>query len=117
MRTQKVMAGVLVADIDKATDFYTRLFGRPADSVPMPSCHEWHFSDAAWVQVVEDEKRGGSSSLALVVPELAAELGELRERGFDFPLPQTVPDFIRYVTLTDPEGNQITLVESLAPGT
>lgn len=117
MRTTKVMAGVLVADIDQAADFYQRLFGRPADSVPMESCHEWHFSDEAWVQVVRDEKRGGASSISLVVPELAAELRDLRGRGIDVPPPQTVPDFIRYVTLTDPEGNDVTLVESLQPGT
>lgn len=115
MRAQRVLAGLLVADIDRAAEYYARFFGRAADAVPMASCHEWYFPSGG-IQVVQDEKRAGASSICLEVPELDVETKELATRGIEAPAAHTVPGFVRYVTLTDPDGNEVTVVEPITEG-
>ncbi|OZM75019.1 glyoxalase [Amycolatopsis antarctica] len=108
------MAGILVKDHDAAVEWYGRALGRPADTVPMPGyCAEWIIGEGAMIQVVHDPERGGRSSVSLVVPSIDEHIAALREAGIDTPERTTVPGFIHYVTVADPEGNQFTLVESL----
>ena len=64
------------------------------------------------VKLVEDPNRAGRSLLTLKVDDLGQELRELGERGLD---PDAVDDQtsdkVLFATVTDPEGNTITLVE------
>ena len=41
MAIEHVLAVVAVSDIDRSEQWYTALFGRPADNNPMPSLVEW----------------------------------------------------------------------------
>ena len=65
----RVLAAVAVKDRDAALPFYQRLFGRPADLLPMPVDAEWN-AGATTLQVVQDPERAGASLVTLAVDDL-----------------------------------------------
>jgi predicted enzyme related to lactoylglutathione lyase len=112
MPVNRVLAALAVADVDSAIRWYERLLGRPADALPMDGLAEWHFPQTGVIQVVQDADRAGRSLLTLGVNDLKEELGSLRERGLDpGAMDDTTSDKVLFATVTDPEGNAITLVE------
>jgi predicted enzyme related to lactoylglutathione lyase len=112
MPVNRVLAAVAVGDVDAARPWYERLLGRPADALPMGGLAEWHYPGGAVIQVVEDAERAGRSLLTLGVDDLKREVADLRERGVDTDaLDDTSSDRVLFATVTDPEGNVITLVE------
>jgi predicted enzyme related to lactoylglutathione lyase len=112
MAVNRVLAGVAVADVDEALPWYERLFGRPADALPMAGLAEWHFPSGGAVQLVASTERAGRSLLTLDVDGLERELGAMLERGLDAgPLDDTTSEKVLIATAIDPEGNAITLVE------
>jgi hypothetical protein len=50
---ENALASVAVKDLSSATDWYERLFGRPADSSPMSELREWKFPRDGWLQVYQ----------------------------------------------------------------
>jgi predicted enzyme related to lactoylglutathione lyase len=112
MPVNRVLASVAVADVDAALPWYERLFGRPADELPMVGLAEWHVPSGGVVQLVESAERAGRSLLTLDLDDLERELAAMRERGLDAgALDDTTSDKVLIATATDPEGNAITLVE------
>jgi catechol 2,3-dioxygenase-like lactoylglutathione lyase family enzyme len=112
MPVNRVLAAIAVADVDSAVRWYERLLGRPADALPMEGLAEWHFPQSGAIQLVEDADRAGRSLLTLGVDDLNRELLTLRERGLDpGSMDDTTSDKVLFATLTDPDGNAITLVE------
>ena len=111
MPVNRVLAALAVADVDSALGWYESLLGRPADELPMDGLAEWHFPQTGVIQVVADPERAGRSLLTLGVDDLRQELSVLRERGVEAPLDDTTSDKVLFATVTDPEGNAITLVE------
>ena len=64
------------------------------------------------IQLVEDADRAGRSLLTLGVDDLGRELESLRGRAVDpGAMDDTTSDTVLFATVTDPEGNAITLVE------
>jgi predicted enzyme related to lactoylglutathione lyase len=112
MPVNRVLAGIAVTDVDAALPWYELLFGRPADELPMEGLAEWHVTSGGVVQVVASPERAGRSLLTLDVQDLERELAAMRERGLDAgPLDDTTSDKVLFATTTDPEANEITLVE------
>jgi len=57
MSIQHVLAVVPVADFEAAHAWYERLFGRPADNLPMAGrLVEWRVTENGWVQVTFDQQ-------------------------------------------------------------
>lgn len=112
MPVNRVLASLAVADADAAAAWYERLLGRPADARPMDGLVEWHVPQGGVIQLVEDGDRAGRSLLTLDVDDLERELARLRDRGLDpGTLDDSTSDKVLIATVTDPEGNAITLVE------
>jgi hypothetical protein len=112
MPVNRVLAGVAVADVATALPWYERLFGMPADALPMEGLAEWHVPSGGVVQLVANRERAGRSLLTLELADLAQELAAMRERGLDAgPLDDTTSDKVLIASTTDPEGNAITLVQ------
>ena len=109
----RVLAVAAVKDRDAALPFYERLFGRPADVLPMPVDAEWN-AGATTLQVVQDPERAGGSMLTLLVEDLRAYVAALAERGVPVgEIDDQTSDAVRFVQVDDPEGNRITLVEAV----
>jgi predicted enzyme related to lactoylglutathione lyase len=112
MPVNRVLAAMAVADLESIAPWYERLLGRPADERPMDGLAEWHFPPAGVLQVVEDAARAGRSLLTLGVDDLKQELSVMRDRGLEHgAVDDTTSDKVLFATVTDPDGNAITLVE------
>src|SRR5262249_46420044 len=115
---------VRVADIDRATAFYTRTLGvrLDADTQPTDATAVVHMpppGPACSVVVVlkgvaPGADRGSSASLQLGVPEVEAARAQLAERGVDVTPVQILDptrDGGKYVFFDDPDGNNWAIQE------
>lgn len=111
MTVTSILAGLAVRDVDSSLEFYTRLLGRPNDARPMKVLAEW--TDAAGtIQIVQDTERAGRSIITLNVDDLRTHVVTMRRDGLDpSDIDDTTSDKVLIATITDPDGNQITLVE------
>lgn len=109
MTVSKVYAVVSTAQLSRAHEWYSRLFGRASDLHPMAEVHEWHFANGG-VQLVDDASRAGRSMLTVIVSSLDAARAEMQTR--DLLLGQaTGGDFATIAQIRDPDGNQVTFAE------
>jgi hypothetical protein len=111
MTIEHVLAVVPVSDFDAAHQWYVRLFGRPADNLPMEGrLVEWRVTDNGWVQVTADRERAGSALVNLAVDEIEQHLVELSKRGLVPGAVETVSKGVQLSALTDLDGNRITFI-------
>ncbi|MFD0899978.1 VOC family protein [Actinomadura sediminis] len=111
MEIERVLAAIAVSDLGKAKEWYEVLFGRPADAEPMAGLAEWRGAGGV-VQLVADRRRAGGSLVTLQVPDARRALDELAARGGPSVEPDdTTSDIVVFTTLTDPDGNAITVVQ------
>ncbi len=112
MSVSTVLAVVCVSDLDTSRQWYERLFGRPADLVPMESLAEWKIADGGWLQVFNDAERAGSSFLTLGVNDLDEQIADLASRDLSAEeIPADAP--MRLAQIKDPDGNVITFGQKL----
>ena len=89
--------------------------GRPADARPMDGLADWHFADTGSVQLVEDAERAGGGLVTLTADDLQADVEAMRQRGVQVgQADDTTSDKVLFVSVSDPEGNLITLVRPKA---
>lgn len=106
-------AGIPVADIDEAVEWYGRFFDRAADLRPLHEIAEWLLNEGAMLQLVERPATAGSGFLRLEVADIDAAVAILVERGFAAPVIDEYPGIVRTAEYTDPFGNEISYVQSL----
>jgi predicted enzyme related to lactoylglutathione lyase len=110
-----VLAVIPVQEIESSTQWYESFFGRPADQNPMDTLAEWHLSEFGVVQVFHDPDRAGRTSVNFIVDDLDTTQADLSSSGIPTTDPMTVSNGSqRLVTTTDPDGNQLGLIESIA---
>ena len=119
MNADQVLATVAVSDFATSSAWYTRLFGRAPDHSPSASCAEWDIARCTRIQVLPRDAAEGpparnGASVGIIVHDLDDVLTELQGRHIDVAKPQTATHFMRFVPVSDPDGNLVTFVESLA---
>jgi predicted enzyme related to lactoylglutathione lyase len=107
------IAIVAVRDLKKASAWYERLLGRPADSRPMPEVAEWKFHRGGWLQVYQLPERAGRGSVTLAVRDMETQASKLEKLGIDT---RRHSDRVETLLITDPDGNLIALAEARNPG-
>lgn len=112
MSIHNAIASVAVNDLQSALAWYAKLFGRPADSRPMPEVAEWKFEGGGWLQVYQLRERAGHGSVTLAVTDLALQIAELRKAGIDAGTPMSSPK-VQVVMIKDPDGNSIAFSQAL----
>jgi predicted enzyme related to lactoylglutathione lyase len=112
MSIENALAGIAVKDLKAATPWYEKVFGRPADSRPMPEVAEWKFARGGWLQVYQLAERAGASSCTLVVTSLAQEIEKLDKLGVDTSQ-RTMGDKVKVLMVVDPDGNHIAFAEAV----
>jgi predicted enzyme related to lactoylglutathione lyase len=115
MPIRNALASVAVNDLKSASQWYERLFGRPADSTPMPEVAEWKFERGGCLQVYELPERAGKGSVTLVVTGLEQQISELNKSGIDVGKPMRAAT-VNVIMIKDPDGNSIAFAEALDPG-
>lgn len=106
-----LLAGIRVADLEVAVDWYTRFFGRAPDMNPAPGYFIWDVSEHGTVFLEEDAERAGASRVSFVVPQLDEALEPLTSAGIEHEPIETYSNRIRSVVVHDPDGNTLALVE------
>ena len=110
MSIDHVLAVVPVADFEAAHAWYERLFGRPADNLPMAGLVEWRLTDSGWVQLTRDADRAGSTLLNLAIDDLERHVADISGRGLAPGAIETVSKGVQLSGIRDPEGNTITFI-------
>ena len=114
MTAKNALAGVAVRDLARAVAWYERLLGRAPDARPMEEVAEWEFSKGGWLQVFQDTKRAGSSSVTLVEDNLDERLVDLGAKGINIG-PTSKSDYVNTAIISDPDGNRIVFAEARTP--
>jgi glyoxylase I family protein len=111
MSIDHVLAVVPVADFEAARAWYERLFGRPADNLPMEGqLVEWRVTESGWVQVTRDIERAGSALVNFAVDDLEQHVAAVSGRGLAPGAIETVSKGVQLSAIRDPEGNTITFI-------
>jgi len=110
MEVKTVLAGVAVADLESTCGWYERLLGRAPDERPMDGLAQWHISETALFQVLEEPERAGKSIVGLTVADLPREVAVLRDRGLTPETDDGASDTVLFEIFIDPVGNKIGLL-------
>jgi glyoxylase I family protein len=110
MSINHVLAVVPVADFEAAHAWYERLFGRPADNLPMEGLAEWRLTEGGWVQVTLDADRAGSGLLNIAVDDLDQHIVGISQRGLAAGAIETVNKGVQLSAIADLDGNTITFI-------
>jgi predicted enzyme related to lactoylglutathione lyase len=111
---KNVLASVAVKDMNSAVKWYEKLFGRPADSKPMPEVAEWKFEGGGWLQVYQLPERAGSGSFTLAVSGMEEQVARLEKLDIDTSQ-RTSGKKVKTLMITDPDGNHIAFAEAIDP--
>ena len=120
MNAHQVLATVAVSDFAASSAWYTRLFGRAPDHCPSASCAEWDIARSTRIQVLprdavpENVRPKNLTSVGIIVDDLDEMLRKLQVRHINAAPPQAATHFLRFSPVSDPDGNLVTFVESLA---
>lgn len=106
-----LFAGVRVRELQRASEWYERLFGRGPDIVPNEDEVMWRITDGGWLYLVCDAARAGNSLVTICVTHLEETIAEVTERGVTFGAVAPVGDAGRKARCEDPDGNSIELIE------
>ncbi len=112
MALERIYAHLSCTDLTASRAWYHSLFGRGPDAEPMDSLLEWHHCDGAGFQLFADAYATGSGAMTLIVSNLANE----RERliGSGLPVgPSNRGDRVSFVQIKDPDGNMVTLAQTM----
>jgi hypothetical protein len=114
MAIQNAIASLAVKDLDEATKWYGRLFGRAPDAKPMAGVAQWKFERGGWLQVYQLAERAGKGSLTLAVSDLDLQISDLKKCGISPAEPMRSANF-KVLMIKDPDGNSIAFAETLDP--
>lgn len=108
---EHLFASIPVTDRDAAAGWYERLLGHPADLIPNEIEAAWRLTDTAWIYLIEEPTRAGSSLHTLLVDDLDAFLDGLTARGIEAPPVERIGTAGRFVLLTDADGNRVKVAQ------
>jgi predicted enzyme related to lactoylglutathione lyase len=111
MTIDVLFAGVPVREFTGSREWYTRLFGRPADVVAHEHEVMWRVTDTGWLYIVHDPERAGRSIVAISVRNVAAAVTDINARGLQCGPILPEGDAGLKSTINDPDGNSISLIE------
>jgi predicted enzyme related to lactoylglutathione lyase len=114
MPIQNALASVAVKDLELSVKWYEKLFGRPADSRPMPELAEWKFERGGWLQVYRLPERAGLGSFTLAISSMEQQMAHMEKVGIRTG-PVASSAMLKTLMITDPDGNHIAFAEAIAP--
>jgi predicted enzyme related to lactoylglutathione lyase len=109
-----LFASVPVSDLEVATHWFERVFGRAPDIVPNENEVMWCVARNAWIYVIRDAERAGRTVVTIAVSALDLFVDELAGRGIGVGPIESVGDAGRKAVSADADGNVIAWVEVAA---
>jgi predicted enzyme related to lactoylglutathione lyase len=112
MTIDNAIASVAVKDLKAAVAWYTQLFGRPADSTPMPEVAEWKFARGGWLQIYQLPERAGHGSFTLAVTDIEQVTAHVKTLDVDTSQ-RSAGAMVKTLMIVDPDGNHVALAETI----
>lgn len=112
MAIKNVLASLAVKNLQSSVVWYEQLFGRPADSIPMPEVAEWKFERGGWLQVYQSKNNTGTGSVTLAVDNVEQQIAALKKLDID-PGQKMGGNKVKIIMIKDPDGNSIAFAEAL----
>jgi predicted enzyme related to lactoylglutathione lyase len=109
-----LFAGIPVADLDNALDWYERFLDGPPDMAPNETERAWQLTGDGWLYVVQDPGRAGHALVTLLVDDLDTRIRELNGRGIETGEVERLNERTRKLTVSDPDGNRIQLGQAVS---
>jgi catechol 2,3-dioxygenase-like lactoylglutathione lyase family enzyme len=112
--------GVNVRDRRQASTFYGDTLGLKRNPLSSDEWPEFETSNVGFVLSTPEQKGGGDYrpdyAIALRVPDVAASMERLRDRGVEFEFPEAYDSGVCHMAFfTDPDGNSLILHHRYAP--
>jgi predicted enzyme related to lactoylglutathione lyase len=112
--------GVNVTDRDKAGEFYGRMLGLERNPLASDEWPEFGADNVGFVLSTPEQKNEAEYTpkyaVALRVPDVAASMERLQERGVEFEYPQAYDSGVCHMAFfKDPDGNELILHHRYAP--
>ncbi len=114
MEISTVLSSIYVKELQLCVDWYANFLGREHDRVPQESCREWEIVKNFYLQVLVHPEGPSSSSVAFIVASLDRETQALSMRGIEVEKFEEYSGFVKTAVFKDPEGNIVTLVETIS---
>jgi len=111
MTMDVLFAGVPVREFAGSLEWYTRLFGRPADVVAHEHEVMWRVTDAGWLYIVYEPKPLGGDWSRSRFGITRRQVADIDGRGVHCGPILPEGDAGRKSTTSDPDGNLIALIE------
>jgi hypothetical protein len=115
-----IYAGIVAENLANERAWYEAAFARPPDAAPMDGLYEWHLGEnflqlvsLAKVREIQQQPAwgtNGASSITLVVDD-ARVTADRALRAGGKRVSEFVNDAFRTISLADPEGNLVTLLQ------
>jgi catechol 2,3-dioxygenase-like lactoylglutathione lyase family enzyme len=105
--TVELFAGLPVADLAGALDWYERLLGAPPAFRPNDVEAVWEVGEHRYVYVELRPEHAGHSMHTLFVDDLEERVAAIGGRGIEPAERETYDNGVRKVTYRDPDGNEI----------
>lgn len=112
MSIKNALASLAVSNLQLSLKWYEHLFGRPADSMPMPEVAEWKFERGGWLQVYQNKNQPGKGSVTLAVDNIEQQIADLKKLGID-PGREMGDNKVKVIMIKDPDGNSVAFAEAL----
>lgn len=91
------------------------MFGKPPDRFPHDREAVWQITGTGLIYVVADSEWAGRALVTLIVDDLEDWRDEVAERGIAPGAVQRLEGDVRRVSLSDPDGNRISVGEVPGP--
>ena len=101
-----LFAGIAVADLGTAVDWYQRLFGTPPSFFPNDAEAVWELGEHRHVFIEQRPEHAGHARHLIFVDDLDALVGQVAERGLTPVQQETYPNGVRKAAYRDPDGNE-----------
>lgn len=113
MSIVNAFATLSVKDVRASSLWYEKLFGRAADSSPLPEVAEWKFGGGGMLQIYSSNPTNiGKCSMTLAVTSIDDQIASLKTLGID-PGKLIANEKMKVVMIKDPDGNSIAFSQSL----
>jgi catechol 2,3-dioxygenase-like lactoylglutathione lyase family enzyme len=103
-----LFAGIRVADLAAARDWYERLLGKPPTFLPNATEAVWDIAEHRFLYIQQDtEAPGGALITIFLEDDLDALVADIAMRGIEPVKRETYSNGVRKATYRDADGNEI----------
>lgn len=107
--TVDLFAGLPVADLSRALDWYGRLFGCDPEFRPNDTEAVWAFAEHRYLYVDLRPEHAGHGMATAFVDDLEERVDAIAGRGIEPAVRETYENGVRHVTYRDRDGNEVSL--------